>query len=160
VSTINNNLFRKKNIEKISSPEQLNDFIKVSKPSIWLILIAIILIIVGVGIWSVSGKLETRESAVISVSNGEGHIYLTYDQVGKVDSGMTVRVDNCEGTIVGVDYSPIKINDEFDIYTKQLGKMTEDEWYYDASVDIDLEDGVYSSDIVIDSVSPIYFLFD
>jgi hypothetical protein len=160
VSTINNNLFRKKNIEKISSPEQLNDFIKVSKPSIWLILIAIILIIVGVGIWSVSGKLETRESAVISVSNGEGHIYLTYDQVGKVDSGMTVRVDNCEGTIVGVDYSPIKINDEFDIYTKQLGKMTEDEWYYDASVDIDLEDGVYSSDIVIDSVSPIYFLFN
>lgn len=160
MSTINNNLFRKKNIEKISSPEQLNDFIKVSKPSIWMILIAIILIIVGVGIWSVSGKLETRESAVISVSNGKGHIYLTYDQVGKVNSGMTVRVDNCEGTIVGVDYSPIKVNDEFDIYTKQLGKMTDDEWYYDASVDIDLEDGVYSSDIVIDSVSPIYFLFN
>jgi hypothetical protein len=62
--------------------------------------------------------------------------------------------------VVDVDYSPIKVNDEFDIYTKQLGKMTDDEWYYDASVDIDLEDGVYSSEIVIDSVSPIYFLFN
>jgi hypothetical protein len=160
VSTINNNLFRKKNIEKISSPEQLNDFIKVSKPSVWMILAAIIFIIVGVGVWSVSGKLETRESAIISVKNGEGHIYLTYDQVDKVSRGMIVRVDDCEGTVVDVDYSPIKVNDEFDIYTKQLGKMTDDEWYYDASVDIDLEDGVYSSEIVIDSVSPIYFLFN
>jgi hypothetical protein len=145
VSIINNNLFRKKNIEKISSPEQLNDFIKVSRPGIWLILLAVILIIAGVAVWSVSGKLETRESAVISVKDGEGHIYLTYDQVGKVSKGMTVRVEDCEGVVRAVDSSPVRVNDEL---------------YYDASVDIDLEEGVYSSEIVIDSVSPIYFLFN
>jgi hypothetical protein len=127
---------------------------------VWLILGAIILIIVGVCIWGVYGKLETREKSVISVSDGAGHLYLSYDQLDRVSGGMTVRVDDTEGTIISVDSTPFKMTDEFDVYTKQLGNMADDEWYYDAKVNIDVEDGVYSSEIIIDSVSPVYFLFN
>lgn len=126
----------------------------------WLLLAAIILIIVGVCIWGVFGKLETRESAVLTVSSGVGHMYLSYDQLEKVTSSTTVRADGHEGAVIGIDYTPIKIDEAFDIYTRQLGKMTDDEWYYDVSVSIDMEDGIYSSEIVIDSVSPVYFLFN
>jgi hypothetical protein len=108
----------------------------------------------------VFGKLETRESAVLTVSSGVGHMYLSYDQLEKVTSSTTVRADGHEGTVIGIDYTPIKIDEAFDIYTRQLGKMIDDEWYYDVSVSIDMEDGIYSSEIVIDSVSPVYFLFN
>ena len=32
------NLFRKKSLERISSPEQLNEYVRVSTPSVWLVL--------------------------------------------------------------------------------------------------------------------------
>ena len=40
-----NDLFRKSSIDRISSPEQLNDYIRVTNPSIWVILAAIIILL-------------------------------------------------------------------------------------------------------------------
>ncbi|MCR4807821.1 MAG: hypothetical protein K5857_09120 [Lachnospiraceae bacterium] len=40
-------LFRKKSLERISSPEELNDYIRVTTPGIWLILVAITLLLIG-----------------------------------------------------------------------------------------------------------------
>ena len=34
-------LFREKSLNYISSPEQLNDYLKVTKPAVWIVLIAI-----------------------------------------------------------------------------------------------------------------------
>ena len=31
-----NQLFREKSLEKVSSPEQLNDYIRVSNPGVWI----------------------------------------------------------------------------------------------------------------------------
>jgi hypothetical protein len=45
----NQNLFRKKSIERISSPEQLNDYLRVTSPSTWIILIAVIVLRTGIG---------------------------------------------------------------------------------------------------------------
>ena len=33
-------IFRKKSLDRISSPEQLNDYIRVANPGIWMILAA------------------------------------------------------------------------------------------------------------------------
>ena len=40
-------IFRKKSIDRISSPEALNDYLRVTTPTFWLILAAIILLLVG-----------------------------------------------------------------------------------------------------------------
>ena len=39
---MDNKLFRKNSLERVSSPEQLNDYVKVSSPGIWIILAAVI----------------------------------------------------------------------------------------------------------------------
>ena len=41
-------IFRQKSMEKISSPEQMNDYIRVSNPSVWMILAAVIVLLAGV----------------------------------------------------------------------------------------------------------------
>ena len=38
---MNDKIFRKKSVDKMSSPEQLNDYIKVTSPGIWMVLAAI-----------------------------------------------------------------------------------------------------------------------
>jgi hypothetical protein len=50
---MNENIFRKQSIDRISSPEQLNDYIKVSNPSIWIILTAVIVLLAAVLVWSI-----------------------------------------------------------------------------------------------------------
>ena len=52
------NLFRKKSLDRVSSPEQLNDYIRVTSPSVWLVLLAIVLLLAGILIWSTFGKVE------------------------------------------------------------------------------------------------------
>lgn len=56
-----NEIFRKKSIEKHSSPEQLNDYIRVTKPSVWIVLLAVIILLVGIMIWSLFGTVEVTE---------------------------------------------------------------------------------------------------
>lgn len=62
-------IYRKKNIEKISSPEQLRDYIKVTTPPVWFVLLAIALLLVGALIWSVFGEIpivtETGERVLV-----------------------------------------------------------------------------------------------
>ncbi len=55
-----NGVFRKKSIERVSSPEELNDYIRVTTPSVWLVLVAIILLLAGMLAWSVLGTVEVH----------------------------------------------------------------------------------------------------
>ena len=42
-----NGLFRKKSLERISSPEELHDYMRVTSPRLWMILAAIVVLLVG-----------------------------------------------------------------------------------------------------------------
>ena len=53
-------IFREKSIERVTSPEQLNDYIKVTTPSVWLILFATLILIVGTLFWAVFGKIQVN----------------------------------------------------------------------------------------------------
>ena len=62
-------LYRKKNLDKMSSPEQLNDYIRVTTPSVWLVLIAIVILLLGMLAWSILGTVDvvTEEGVTQSV---------------------------------------------------------------------------------------------
>ena len=55
-----NSIFREKNLTQVSSPEQLNDYIRVSTPAVWLVLTAIVLLLVGVALWGCLGRMEAH----------------------------------------------------------------------------------------------------
>ena len=55
-----NSVFRDKSVTRVSSPEQLNDYIRVSPPAAFLALTAILLLLVGVIIWGWFGRLEAH----------------------------------------------------------------------------------------------------
>jgi hypothetical protein len=63
-----NNIYREKTLERISTPDQLTDYLKVTNPGIWVILAAVIILLAGVFVWSYTGVLETRSPAKVIVS--------------------------------------------------------------------------------------------
>ena len=58
-----NPIFRKKSLDRISSPEALDDYLHVTTPSVWLILIAIIMLLVGMLIWSQYIEFDNEQIA-------------------------------------------------------------------------------------------------
>lgn len=133
-------IFRQKSIDRISSPEQLTDYLKVTNPGIWVLLAAIILLLSGLFVWSMVGNLETVADGVAVVENGTAQIMVTDSVNGDIASGMTVRIGDDEYSIATVE------KDEY-------GRAV-------AFAPIDKADGKYDVKIVTESIHPIKFLFD
>ena len=55
-------VFREKSMERVSSPEQLNDYIRVTTPSIWLVLLGLVILLVGMLTWSIFGRVEIHNN--------------------------------------------------------------------------------------------------
>ena len=54
-------VFREKSLEKMSSPDQMDDYIKVMTPSVWIALIALIVLIIGILVWTIFGTMEVHD---------------------------------------------------------------------------------------------------
>ncbi len=56
-------IYREKSLQKISSPEQLNDYIRVTSPSVWIVLAATVALLIGIIGWSIFGTVEAHDAA-------------------------------------------------------------------------------------------------
>ncbi len=63
---LQDDLFRKKSIDTVSSPEQLDDYIRVVSPGIWLVVAGIALVILGTAIWAVFGTVPVEDPQGVS----------------------------------------------------------------------------------------------
>ena len=154
-------LFRKKSIERVTSPEQLNDYIRVSNPGVWMILAAVVILLAGVCVWGVFGRLDTKKQAAGVCENGKLICYIKSDDIADVKDGTIVSVDGKEYTVKSVSASPVRLDGEKDSYLIYLGGFSETDWAYVVTVDApDLADGEYSVDVITQRVSPISFVLN
>ncbi len=96
-------LYREKSLDRISSPEQLNDYLHVTSPSVWMILTAVIVLLAGLLIWSSVAQIESYAEGSAEVKNGVMSIRFTDQETArKVEAGMTVKTGDTESTVVNV----------------------------------------------------------
>lgn len=154
-----NPLFRKKSLERATSPEQLGDYIKVTNPGIWIVLAAVLFLLAGFLVWGAVGKLETKVSAVAVSENGTVVCYVREEDAQGVQTGNAVRFGDRECTVAAVSAQPTAVDENFSAYTMRVGGFSVGEWVYAVTLNADLSEGVYKVSIVTGSVSPISFLF-
>ncbi len=103
---MDNPIFRKKSLDRISSPEALDDYLHVTTPSVWLILISVIMLLIGILIWSYVASIDSFATGRAQVENGKMYIEFDNEQIARnVQSGMTVISGETQSRIssVGVD---------------------------------------------------------
>ena len=154
------NLFRKKSLDRISSPEQLNAYIRVSTPSVWMLLAAIVVLLVGVCAWGVFGHMDTTLPVAVVAENGVVTAYVKEADAAKVTPDAAVTVDSTQGKVVSVGTEPVRVDETFTEYMRHVGGLQQGEWVYAAVLDAACEDGVHAAQIVIDSVSPMSFVLN
>lgn len=90
-------IFRKSSLERISSPEQLNDYVKITNPSLIAILVAILTILAACGFWIFSSGIPKYMDLVgIAVTSTQGdqrvYCYIPISQAKRLSEGMEVQI--------------------------------------------------------------------
>ena len=96
-------LYRQKSIDRISSPEQLNNYLRVTNASVWVILIAVIALLAGLIVWSSVATIESYTEGSAQVQGGLMTIRFEDQQFAKnVEAGMPVRAGDAETVIASI----------------------------------------------------------
>ena len=126
-------LFRKKNLDRISSPEQLNDYIKVSNPSVWLIISALIIMVAACSIWAFSGNITSEvQGTGVFQGGSSGSVdtvvcYVDANKAQKISEGMEVRLYDkskpmesyVNGKVVRVSQAAVKQEDIMQAFSSE-----------------------------------------
>lgn len=96
-------LFREKSLDRLSSPEQLNEYLHVTSPAIWIVLVSVILLLVSILIWSNFTVIESCAYGTASVQDGV--LAITFEDAKtaeNVETGMTLTVGGVQSVIESV----------------------------------------------------------
>lgn len=145
-------IFREKNMGNVVSPDRLDEYIKVSSLSVWLILaVAVLLIAAGI-IWAWFGNLTETQQGMLVVDGAAGTCYIAQDDAAGLSVGDEVSVQGATGTVVSVSPNATPAS------ALPADADAESDWYVPATVAIDLPDGVYDASVATESYSPIDLL--
>ncbi len=142
----------------MNSPEQMNSYIKVANPGVWLILASIIVLLGSAIVWGIFGTIVS-EMPVAAISDETGvYCYIPADEIEKISRGKKVVSGEAEGVVSAIAKTPIQADETFDGYVFYIGEFGEGDFCYRAELDISLPEGVYSAAVELEKIHPIQFI--
>ena len=153
-------LFRKEAVDRVSSPEQLNDYIHVTSPAIWMALAGIICILVGAIVWGVFGNIYSTVDGAGIVKNHNLVVYVKTANREQIKEGMDITVNGTKTKVREISAEPERVPDDVSDYVLDAAGLGPGEWAYKVEADTELDDGVYSASITVESIHPIKFVIN
>ena len=138
---MDNQVFRQKSLDQISSPEQLNDYMRVTNPSVWIVLAAVILLLAGMILWSSVASIDSFATGTAQVKDGTMTVKFENAQIAKsISSGMEIVVGETASVISSV------------------GKDENGSVF--ATANTTLTDGVYTAKVIYKNTKVLKLLFN
>ena len=149
-------LFRENTVKKISTPENMNEYIKVIRFHVWPVVLITILAILGIILWVNFSNNSLLVTTAGESKNGVLTCYISekdYDDIKSSRDEIAVRVAENEdatkiygsGELLSISERPIELSGDIDPYILHLGGFYEFEWAYEIKWQTDLPDGIYST---------------
>lgn len=161
-----NQLYRKESLDRISSPEELHAYMRVTSPRLWMILTAVVILLAGFVAYASMTKLENTMSIKViaesydelnviddevTVTGRKSYYYTLLPESLKsnVTSGMEVRIGDAKGKISLV----AMVNDDVAGAVMRIMIEMDDPKTM-------LPDGEYDATLVVETTTPISFLWN
>ena len=159
-------LFRQKSLDRISSPEQLHDYMRVTSPKLWMLLGAIAALLIGFIVYASTATMENTVKITVAAESVESYstddggkvtgrntyysAELPFSVKDAVSNGMVVRLGKENGKVNGISI----LKDGEDSSEKVRIQIEMDNPNYD------LPGGEYEAELVLESTTPISFLWN
>ena len=156
-----NSLFREKSLKSVASPEELDDYIRVTNPGVWLLLSVIIIFLLGVLIWGIFGKLETDVDVFGRMEDGRLVVYASGSDMLKLKTGMKVITNQTEGSVTDITGYTLTSEDVFPTQDKaEEYNIPAGTPLFPIITDLTLPDGNYDARIVLQEIRPMELIIN
>ncbi len=119
-------IFRKVSLERLSSPEQLDQLMQVTNPRGWLALGALVLLILIASVWSVFGSIPTEASGEGILIRRGGVSSLVANGSGQVEEmRVTVGDEIVRGQVVATIRQELQLRQLDDLESKKTAEESE-----------------------------------
>lgn len=154
-------IFNQKAAEKLRTPDDLDKYVKVTTPSIWVVLAACVALLAGLVAWGFFGAVTTNLTAMAVVVDGQAMCFLPASEIGEVSLGDEATIDGERFTVDEIAVVPLSRGEAAEILKSDylMETLIEGDWAYqvtyDGSVDGLIEGIPLPVSVEVDRVSPI-----
>ena len=160
-------IFTKKAKEKLHNPDDLDRYVRVARPSVWVLFGACVLLIGGLVLWGLFGTVYVNVNGEGVKIDDEVFSLLSSDDKSHITVGNTANVDDVQLTVASISDIPLSANEAkellgSDYLMSQL--VGDEEWVYKVDFEGDgasgLKEGVpLDVSITADEVTPFEMAF-
>ena len=165
-----NKLYNEEALKRISSPDQLNGYIRTSGSGVWFVLAAIMLLLVGVIIWGFTGSFEVTLEVRGGTYNGDSVCFVLPVERDEISPGMQVRYlspdkSTHKGIISSISTAPISYEEACKRFSAGLVnrlafKPGEELYQVDLLLDDRLKNEFATVKIIRQTIQPSQLLFN
>lgn len=154
----------RKESRRTLTPDQLGSYIKVSRPSVWMLMAVIAALLVAGVVWFFAGSVKEGASGPCRVREGSCIVYIPLSKSAKLQPGNEVVLTDgdarYQGTVSSVGDTPLSIRAiEQECTDLDLSTFAEDGWGVAVWIETDAAPGTYAARIITASYQPIRLLF-
>ena len=142
-------------------PGDLNQYIHLTTVSIWLVLGAFLVFVIGMVVWGFFGRLTVSVQAVAVSQESSIMLYIPEDQVSRIKQDSELVINDTTVAIGEIRENAYteKASDALDEYQRSLADLTEDQKVLVINRTMAVPDGSYSASIILERIKPFSFLF-
>lgn len=153
-------IFRKQSLDRIASPEELDNYLSVTGPGVWFPMAAVVALLIGVLVWMALGTLNTTVNVAVVSSNGGAVCLVPASQLETVLEEGSVRVADTEYALTDDGRSFQMVTNETDVNIRLAGGLADGATVKPLRVEGDLPEGIFEGTVVVDSINPIRFIIN
>ena len=149
-------VFRQKSIDRISSPEQMHDYMRVTSPRLWMLLTAIIVLVAGGIVAAATFTMENTLPVKILVER------YPYNEE-KPGEGDDIFIISAEIPNAQKDQIEVGQKIRFAGYTAEIAYLFSDAEQTMASLNVEeslqsLKSGEYDGELIVETTTPFSYL--
>lgn len=107
-------IFNQRASERLRSPDDLDKFVRVTNPSVWVVLAACIALLAGLLAWGVFGSVSTNVTSTAVVANGRAVCFLPAEDVARVHVGDAASIGGVQVKVDEVAAIPLSREEAHD----------------------------------------------
>jgi hypothetical protein len=166
-------IFRQESLDRMSSPDQLDEYIKVSNPGIWIVLIAFLVLAASVLVWGFTGTLpKTLTVNGIMEENKQVVCFVDANALSNDIEGCKVQITAAgntaySGLVSKVSLNPYSVTEIANAYESDwvVQRLVTSDYSYAVTVDLSGSPGytagtILGVTIITEEVKPISYLLD
>ena len=158
-------IFNQQAIERLHNPDDLDRYLRVTNPGVWVVFGAVLSLLIGLAAWGFFGSVITSVEAKSAYVDGKLVCFLDEERLTYVNKGDTAVIDEKPAVVASVSEVPVSLGEAKEVLGNDylVSTLFKEDWAYMVTFenDADFPEGVpLTTNITTEHFAPIQLILD